>query len=225
MDLEINKSDNKHEQEINEKSENKDDNNCDNNKNKDLNSIEEKQHKVVDISQVQEIREYDQYFFSEKVLISLVNNLKYEDKIICLCTPALANAFSKEDKETICLDIDKRFEYLKGFTYYNILKPYSLDYIPDLIVFDPPFFNINLVDLYNCVEVLTKGNKSTALVFAFVTREERALLEVFKSYKLKETKFKLEYMNVDPTKWSNYSIYSNKEYNKIQFVNKDKKKK
>ena len=180
--------------------------------------------KNVDITKVAEKREFDQYFFSEKVLNSLVNNLKYEDKILCLCTPALANAFSQSGKETLCLDIDKRFDYLKGFQYFNILQPESIDFTPDVIVFDPPFFNINMIDLYKCVEVLTKGNKSVALIIAFVTREERSLLEVFKSYRLKETKFKLEYLNVDPTKWSNYSIYSNKEFNKIQFINKQKSK-
>jgi hypothetical protein len=101
----------------------------------------------VDITKVAELREYDQYFFSQKVLDTLVSNLKYESNIVCLCTPALANAFSIEGKETTCLDIDKRFDYLKGYKYFDILKPECLDFKPDVIIFDPPFFNINYANL------------------------------------------------------------------------------
>jgi hypothetical protein len=76
---------------------------------------------------------------------------------------------------------------------------------------------MSLIDLYNCVEFLTKGDKSTKILFAFVHREERGLLAIFKSYNLQLTKFKLEYTHVDQTKWDNYSLYSNCEFNKIKF--------
>ena len=88
---------------------------------------------------------------------------------------------------------------------------------PNIIIIDPPFFKMNLIDLYNCVEFLTKGDKSTKILFAFVHREERGLLAIFKSYNLQLTKFKLEYRHVDQTKWDNYALYSNCEFNKIKF--------
>ena len=88
-----------------------------------------------------------------------------------------------------CLDIDKRFDYLPGYLYYDILNPTEIKdsinntYIkPNLIIIDPPFFKLNLVNLLNCVDVLTQGDKNTKIIFAFVHREERALLNIFKSY-------------------------------------------
>ena len=40
-----------------------------------------------------ELREYEQYFFSENMLKQITDSLQYEDKILCLCTPAIADAF------------------------------------------------------------------------------------------------------------------------------------
>jgi hypothetical protein len=89
---------------------------------------------------------------------------------------------------------------------------------PNLIIIDPPNFKMNLLDLYNCVEFLTKGDKSAKILFAFVQREERALLNIFKAYHLQRTKFKLEYRHVDFTKWDNYALYANCEFIKIKFL-------
>lgn len=168
-----------------------------------------------------ELREIEQYFFSDNVLSNLVSALEYESDIICLCTPALADAFWKQkERSVMLLDVDDRFQYLPGYQYFDITKPSGVELVPQVIVVDPPFFKLNLVDLYNCIEILTEGNKKTKLIFAFVQREERALLNIFKSYNLQLTKFKLEYRHVDPTKWTNYALYSNFEFNKIKFFNK-----
>lgn len=168
-----------------------------------------------------ENKELEQYFFSENVLKSLVDILEYEDNIVCLCTPAVADAFWRlKNKQVVCLEIDKRFSYLPGYKCYDVLNPEEIDIVPNVIIIDPPFFKMRLVDLYKCVEVLTKGNKNTKIIFAFIQREDKSLLFVFKPYNLQLTKFKLEYQSVDPTKWSNYALYSNYEFNKIKFVNK-----
>lgn len=173
-----------------------------------------------------ELREWEQYFFTENVLRDLVNVLEYEKNIICLCTPAVADSFlTLKNKIVTCLDLDERFSYLPGYIKYNVLDPKELDITPDLIIVDPPFFKINLVDLYNCIEILTRKNKQTKIIFAFVIREEKSLLNIFKEYKLQYTKFKLEYRYVDATKWDNYGLYSNCEFSKIKFLKKNKNKK
>jgi hypothetical protein len=171
-----------------------------------------------------EIKDWEQYFFTENVLINFVESFVYENNIICLCTPAVADAFLKyKKKNVICLDIDERFSYLPGYLKYDITNPVKIDVVPDMIIVDPPFFKMNLVDLFNCVESLTKGNKLTKIVFAFIKREEKALLNIFKSYGLRLTKFNLEYRSVDPTKWCNYGIYTNFEVSKFKFYGKIKK--
>src|SRR5689334_3114482 len=71
-----------------------------------------------------EIKEWEQYFFTEKVLHSIVDSLQYEENIVCLCTPAVADAFMRfKNKKVVCLDIDERFNYLPGFIKYDLLNP------------------------------------------------------------------------------------------------------
>jgi hypothetical protein len=173
---------------------------------------------TVDMKKFSEKKEIEQYFFTENVLSNLVEALTYEDDILCLCTPAVADAFHRLKERTVaCLDIDDRFNYLPGYMSYDVLNPVEIEFKPKVIIIDPPFFGIGLPDLYKAVECITKGDKSTKILFAFVQREEKSLLFAFKSYGLKATKFKLEYVSVDPTKWDNYALYSNYEFNKIKF--------
>ena len=190
------------------------------NSNEEVNSNELKMGNYVDLLPKTELREIEQYFFTENVISNIVEALDYEDNIICLGTPAVANGFYQlKNKNVLCLDIDDRFSYLPGYRKFDILNPdvSLIDYPPNVLIIDPPFFKLNLVDLYNCVEVITKGNKKTKILFAFVQREERALLSIFKAYNLQLTKFKLEYKYVEENRWSNYVLYSNCEFNKIKF--------
>ena len=168
-----------------------------------------------------EIKEWEQYFFTEKVLIDIVDALEYEENILCLCTPAVADAFWRlKNKKIICLDIDKRFDYLPGFIYFDLLKPHDIGFKPNVIIVDPPFFKINLLDLLNTIEFLTSKDKKTKLIFAFVKREQKFLLYNFENYNLQITKYKLEYRSVDATKWDNYGLYTNFEFKKMKFLDK-----
>lgn len=175
-----------------------------------------------------ELRELEQYFFTENVLHQLVETFQYFNNILCLCTPAVADAFYRMKKKAVlCIDIDDRFSYLPNFIHGDVTKLDEIalpdGYKPDVIIVDPPFFKMQLVDLYNFIEKITDKDKSTKIIFAFVIREDKKLLRVFKEYNLQLTKFKLEYQNVDPTKWENYGIYSNFEQGKIKFIKKNKK--
>lgn len=170
----------------------------------------------------QEIKEWEQYFFTEKVLLDIIDALEYEENILCFCTPAVADAFWRlKQKKIVCLDIDKRFDYLPGFVYFDVNKPHKINFKPNVIIIDPPFFKINLVDLYNTVDFITGGDKNTKLIFAFVKREQKFLLYNFESYNLQLTKYKLEYRSVDATKWDNYGIYANYEFRKMKFVERN----
>lgn len=172
----------------------------------------------------EEIREWEQYFFTEKVLSDLSEALEYEEDILCLCTPALSDYFFRKKNRVItCLDIDRRFEYLPGFVYFDILKPEKINFKPKVIVVDPPFFKMNLMDLYRTILLLTEGDFAVKIIFAFVKREDKGLLTVFKDFGLQLTKFRLEYRTVDASKWDNYGIYSNFESRKIKFFDKKTK--
>ena len=170
-----------------------------------------------------ELREVEQYFFTENMIKILCDSLDFEEDIVCLGTPAVAHGFWKfKNKIVLCLDIDYRFNYLPGYKLFDIMNPSNIEIKPKLLIIDPPFFKMNLNDLFDCIEKLTGGDKTTKILFAFVQREERSLLNIFKSYNLKLTKFSMEYRFVDVSKWCNYRLYSNYEFNKIKFVEKKK---
>ena len=176
-----------------------------------------------------ENKDLEQFFFSEKVLEQMVNTFQYEENILCLCTPSVADAFLRlKNKEVLCIDIDNRFNYLPKFMHCDITKEELKlpdGFVPNLIIVDPPFFKMKLIDLYKCIEGITKNNKKTKIVFAFVIREDKNLLTIFKEYNLQLTKFPLEYRGVDKTKWSNYGIYTNFETGKFKFSQKKIKNK
>ena len=167
----------------------------------------------------------EQYFFSENVLKQFTSILKYEENILCLCTPSVADAFYRYNNQNVfCIDIDSRFSYLKNFILCDITKDkIELNFIPNIIIVDPPFFKMKLIDLYNVINKLTKSNKNSKLMIAYVIREDKNLLYIFKDYNLKLTKFKLEYQNVESNKWENYGLYTNFEIGKIKFAQKSKK--
>lgn len=172
-----------------------------------------------------ELREVEQYFFSEDVVRNLVDALEFEKNLVCLGTPAVAHGFWQyKQRNVLLLDIDRRFDYLPGYKYFDILSPSEIDIKPNIIIIDPPFFKMNLNDLFKCVDFLSKADRNTKILFVFVQREEKALLNIFKLYNLKLTKFKMEYRYVDPSKWSNYKLYSNSEFNKIKFFKDEKTK-
>ena len=175
-----------------------------------------------------ENKDLEQYFFSENVLKQITNTFQYEDNILCLCTPSVSDAFLRlQNKEVLCVDIDNRFSYLPKFINCDITKDeikLPENFIPNIIIVDPPFFKMRLIDLYNCIEKITKKNKKTKLVFAFVIREDKTLLSIFKDYNLNLTKFPLEYRGVNKSKWGNYGIYTNFEQGKFKYSFKKKNK-
>jgi len=175
-----------------------------------------------------ENKELEQYFFTEKVLDQIINTFQNEDNILCLCTPSVADAFWRlKKKEVLCIDIDNRFNYLPKFINCDITKDeinLPENFFPNLIIVDPPFFKMKLIDLYNCIEKITKKSKKVKIILAFIIREDKALLSIFKEYNLQLTKFPLEYRGVDKTKWGNYGIYTNFEQGKFRYSCKKNKK-
>lgn len=78
-----------------------------------------------------------------------------------------------------------------------------------VVIFDPPFFYVPMEQAHAAVLVACGGDTTTKLMLSFLKREEPLLLETFKAFNLKRTKFVLEYAHVKPNKWRNYALYSN----------------
>jgi hypothetical protein len=171
------------------------------------------------INGFKERRDLEQYFWTENTIEAIREALRYTfgpESSCCLCTPSLAlNWWTNESQEVSLLDIDTRFKFLPKFRYFDLRDPNATDLGTDqhfwrVIVFDPPFFYIPMNVLYEAVIYVCNNRiEKTKLLMGFLKREEKTLLSVFSSFKLKRTNFPLEYSHVKPNKWRNYAMYSN----------------
>ena len=161
-----------------------------------------------------EKRDLEQYFWTTSTVNKLMHACEYIPETCCLTTPSLAHAFHENGREEKLLDIDDRFEYLPRFEKYDIKDPHKLVDGEDIeefniIVIDPPFFNITTQELFDATNVITGGDLSTNIIIAYLVRFEYALLETFKPYGISETTLTPEYAHIKSNKWKNFKIYSN----------------
>jgi Probable N6-adenine methyltransferase len=153
----------------------------------------------------------EQYFWTESTVHLLMKALEFSGDCCCMTTPTLANAFHMQGNDQLLLDIDRRWEVLPKFRYWDLLSPTSLAGEDPfrIIIFDPPFFYIPMETLYKAVLAACDGDTTTKLLVGFLKREESELMRVFAPFQLKRTNFPLEYSSVKPNKWRNYCLYSN----------------
>jgi len=156
-----------------------------------------------------EKRELEQYFWTSKTVKDILNACQYITDTCCFTTPSLAHAFHEEGREEKLLDIDERFKYLPRFEKFDIKNPHSIDESFNIIVIDPPFFNISTKELFDATNIITNNDYSTNIIIAYLKRFEYPLLETFKPYGISETNLMPEYAHIKSNKWRNFKIYSN----------------
>ena len=141
-----------------------------------------------------ERRDLEQYFFTKENIQSFINVFmmtypepqEIEDKVCLVWAPSLAKALYEEYdiKVTIC-DIDKRFEDLPGFKYFDLKDPYEIEGKDfDMILIDPPFFSVTLDEQAHAMSVLAKNNFNCKLMISFPHKDEKQVLKSFKNFKL-----------------------------------------
>jgi hypothetical protein len=158
-----------------------------------------------------EKRNLEQFFWTSDTVKKILNACQYITECCCFTTPSLAEGFHNNGEEQVLLDIDERFDYLPRFEKFDIINPHvpkgSGDF--NIIVIDPPFFNISVKQLFDATNIITNNNYNTNIVIAFLVRYEFPLLETFKPYGISETSTPLEYAHIKPNKWRNFKLYSN----------------
>lgn len=164
---------------------------------------------------IREERRWEQFFWTKETVAQLIKGLEYQfvQKTCCLTTPSLAHGLHVEGREETLLDIDTRFSYLPGFTYYDITQPEPIERAEGeeirIIVLDPPFFLIPVEVIRRAVDVITGGDFSTKIIIAWLLRAEKSLRVAFEPYNLVPTTFELQYASIKPNKWKNFRLYSN----------------
>lgn len=170
------------------------------------------------MGKIKEKTEYEQFFWSKNVVDSIIHSIgcEYTEKICCFTTPSVAHQMHMNGQDEVLLDIDKRFEYLPKFKYYDAYDPKNLKEDFRLLIIDPPFFVIPIEQIKKAVDVITKNDYNTRILIAYIKRNEKRLRLAFKEYKLFPTSFPLEYISIKSNKWSNFVLYSNIELPKIK---------
>ena len=76
-----------------------------------------------------ERRDLEQYFFTKSLISTIMTSLtmryssqqELEEKVCLICAPSLSKAFYDQLGYTVTiLDIDRRFEDLPGFIYFDL---------------------------------------------------------------------------------------------------------
>jgi 16S rRNA G966 N2-methylase RsmD len=162
-------------------------------------------------NKIKEKHEYEQFFWTKTTVEKLLKACEYIYECCCFTTPSLCEGFRLNDRDEVLLDLDERFNYFPKFEKFDIVNPH----IPNgsgnfnIIVIDPPFFNVSVQKLFNATNIITNNNYKTNIIIAFIVRYEYTLLEVFKPYGISETSAKIEYAHIKPNKWKNFKLYSN----------------
>uniref|UniRef100_A0A7S4J2M5 N6-adenine methyltransferase n=1 Tax=Odontella aurita TaxID=265563 RepID=A0A7S4J2M5_9STRA len=157
-----------------------------------------------------ERHDLEQYFWSEATVLGLQKALGYHEDVCCLTTPSLAHAWHEDGREEVLLDLDERFDYLPRFRRFDLRSPEASENENfRVVVVDPPFFYIPMRQIRDAVLTVTRGRTDLPLLIGFLRREEASLMDAFKDFGLRRTKFNLEYATVKPNKWANYALYSN----------------
>lgn len=161
--------------------------------------------------EIEEQHAWEQFFWTKSVVDKLMEACKYTyiEETCCMTTPSLAHAWYEEGRDETLLDIDRRFNYLPKFKYYDVRDPVSLDESFRLLILDPPFFLIPIEQIKMAVDVITKKNYNTKIIIAFLKRADQRLKNAFKEYDISLTTFELQYASIKANKWGNFGLYSN----------------
>jgi hypothetical protein len=127
----------------------------------------------------------------------------------CLCAPLLGQTLVEQGCQVTILDIDRRFASLPGFQRYDIYRSIWLEEEFDLIVCDPPFFNISLSQLLSTVRKLAHYNDNQALLISYLHRRANKIVGTFSPFKLVATGYFPSYQTVQAVERNKIEFFSN----------------
>ncbi|MDF1666995.1 MAG: hypothetical protein P1V97_34950 [Planctomycetota bacterium] len=151
----------------------------------------------------------EQYFWDSQTVTFLADILASFDRPCCLCTPTVGAELLRRQRPVTILDIDERFAELPGFQVWDLLKPSVVQKDFDVLLVDPPFFNVSLTRLFKSLRLLCRFDPSRKILVAWLKRRESALLSRFESFTLRPTGIKLGYETVVSCGKNDIELYAN----------------
>lgn len=160
----------------------------------------------------EEKRELEQYFFDDSTLEKLEGIVEKGGfrKIACLGVPTLAARLESRGKDVTLLDLDTRWaSHLEDFKEWDIKKPSYLQEEFDLIICDPPFFDVGLAQLRQALKILSHFNPSQKILVSYLVRRSGTFLRSLRFFNLRETGFFPTYSGIPRTRKNDVQFFAN----------------
>jgi hypothetical protein len=117
-----------------------------------------------------EQHEREQYFWHNATVTAVADVASRFENPCCLCAPMLGRELEKRAVLARVLDVDERFDDLKGFARYDIYRPVWLGEAFGVIVCDPPFWIVSLSQLFAAIRLLSRYEYAQPLAICYPKR-------------------------------------------------------
>ena len=151
----------------------------------------------------------EQYFFDQKTLDELAAFVSTFDRPCCLCAPMLGRELHHRGRNVRVLDVDRRFADLPGFVEWDLYRPRHRDDEFDLIVCDPPFFNVSLSQLFTALRQLCHFDLTRKIMVSYPVRRARAIVGTFSPFNLTASGYKPGYLSVQQCEKNDIEFFAN----------------
>ena len=151
----------------------------------------------------------EQYFFNQATITHLADFVQGFARPCCLCVPMVGRELVRRGVNVTILDSDERFADLTGFQKYDLYRPVWLEQNFDLILCDPPFFNVSLSQLFQAIRRLSRYDTSQSLLICYLKRREANLMGTFAAFNLQPTGYNPGYLTVQAADRNEIEFYSN----------------
>ena len=136
---------------------------------------------------MQENHQNEQYFFDQPTIEAMCDWLEEFENPCVICAPMLGRSMHDRGKDIATLDIDERFSDLPRFRRWDLYRPEHLDERFDVIVCDPPFFNVSLSQLFQAMRLLSHFDFDQRLMIGYLSRRASAVVGTFAKFGLEPT--------------------------------------
>lgn len=165
-----------------------------------------------------ELHQNEQYFFNQSTLERLAGFVQQFSQPCCLCAPLLGKTLAEQGVSIKILDIDERFASVPGFQRYDIYRPIWIDEKFDLIICDPPFYNVSLSQLFTAIRQLAHYNYNQPLIVSYLQRRAVNIMGTFSRFNLTSTGYYPGYQTVQDIERNKIEFFSNLDEQYLEYL-------
>lgn len=160
---------------------------------------------------VDENHQREQYFFDPPTIERLADFVAGFERPCCLCAPMLGRELHRRGRTIRILDLDTRFADIPGFMEWDLYRPKHLNEEFDLVLCDPPFFNVSLSQLFTAIRLLCNFDLERKIMISYPVRRRQAIESVFAPFGIRATGWHPGYLTVQKSERNEIEFYANFE--------------